>query len=192
MVFIAILFYLQGDIPTERFFHRLRESEIVRLFSILTEMGKAEYYLVPAALGYLYFRKGENAAAMQRSAYLFVTVAASGLLVDLIKVIAGRFRPELYFKKGLYGFDFFHIHHNYISFPSGHAATAVGAAVALGYLWPKGRYLFWMLGGLIALSRIVVVRHYPSDILIGGLIGALVSLWLYRKVYKERIEDARI
>jgi len=190
--FAAVLLYLSGDIPVERFFYRLKGSDLNRFFAFVTEFGKAEYYLVPAAIGYLWFRKSGSSEAMQKSAYLFVTIAASGLLVDLIKVIAGRFRPELYFKEGLYGFDFFHISHNYLSFPSGHSATAMGAAIALGYLWPRWRLLFWIAGATIACSRMVVVRHYPSDVLIGGLIGALVSVWLYRRIYQKRMKNENL
>ncbi|WP_294635781.1 phosphatase PAP2 family protein [uncultured Aquabacterium sp.] len=62
------------------------------------------------------------------------------------------------------------------SFPSGHTLHAVAFAVMLSTYYPV---LTWPLGvfaGLVALSRVVLGLHYPSDVLIGALIGA-VSAW---------------
>ncbi len=189
LMIAAALLYVRGDLAIERWFYTQRTTPVSHLFSYITELGKSHYFLVPAALLWLYAR-GRNVCMQLRSAYLFVTIAASGLLVDLIKILAGRCRPELYFQKGLYGFDLLHLDHKYLSFPSGHSATAIGAAVALSYLWPRYRVLFWIGGIMIAVSRLVVVRHYPSDVLIGGAIGGYLSFWLYRYHFQGRLQDA--
>lgn len=57
------------------------------------------------------------------------------------------------------------------SFPSGHAASAVAGAVGLGLLWPAGRALAWTIAGLILFSRLYLGVHYPTDVLVGGLVG---------------------
>lgn len=58
------------------------------------------------------------------------------------------------------------------SFPSDHAA--LGAAVTTG-VWPAGRRflnaLFFAWTVLVAISRVFVGHHYPSDVLAGLLIG---------------------
>lgn len=62
------------------------------------------------------------------------------------------------------------------SFPSGHSATAVAAAVlwcsALAEKWHK-----WLLGtaALICLSRIAVGVHWPTDILAGAAVGLVIG-----------------
>jgi undecaprenyl-diphosphatase len=62
------------------------------------------------------------------------------------------------------------------SFPSGHTLHAVAfTLVALGY-YPA---LFWLLAPfcvLVALSRVVLGLHYPSDVMAGAGIGAAVAM----------------
>ena len=62
------------------------------------------------------------------------------------------------------------------SFPSGHAATAAAGALAISRIWPRARAVWWMLAGLIALSRVYVGVHYPLDVLAGMLLG-LATGW---------------
>ena len=61
------------------------------------------------------------------------------------------------------------------SFPSGHTLHATAfSLVALSY-YPG---LFWLLApfaALVAVSRVVLGLHYPSDVIAGVIIGALVA-----------------
>ncbi len=186
VVLMAVLSYNLFDLPAALYFETLKSSRLEKVFAFITVFGKAEYTLIPAALIYLLYKKKNPQKAMM-GGFVFVSVAVSGILVDIIKALAGRFRPEMYLSDQAYGFDFFHVAHNMTSFPSGHSATALGAGVALALLFPRYRYIFYLLAGLIMISRVVVVRHYPSDVLIGALIGALTSIILYDRVFKRKI-----
>jgi membrane-associated phospholipid phosphatase len=66
------------------------------------------------------------------------------------------------------------------SFPSGHAATAAGLAIALAALYPRGRWLFIAFAALAALQRMDARAHFASDVLAAGalacLIGAVLEL----------------
>jgi membrane-associated phospholipid phosphatase len=63
------------------------------------------------------------------------------------------------------------------SFPSGHASAAFTiAGMAAARAHSRGEAALWYLGsGLIADSRVSLQRHYPHDVVVGGLIGLLVS-----------------
>jgi membrane-associated phospholipid phosphatase len=62
------------------------------------------------------------------------------------------------------------------SFPSGHAATAFAAAIAVGLLYPRLRKPLLGLAVLIALSRVYLGVHYVTDVLVGSALGATIGL----------------
>lgn len=57
------------------------------------------------------------------------------------------------------------------SFPSGHAAASFAAAGAMAFMKNRGRIPALILASLIALSRLYLYVHYPSDVLGGMLLG---------------------
>lgn len=71
------------------------------------------------------------------------------------------------------------------SFPSGHAATAFAAAAVLARFDKKRKYFYYLVAGLIGLSRIYLQCHYLFDVVVGAVIGCTVSfLILPRKIKK--------
>jgi undecaprenyl-diphosphatase len=61
------------------------------------------------------------------------------------------------------------------SFPSGHASSAFAAAAVLAVFLPRWRWLPFVPAALVALSRVWLGVHYPSDVLAGALLGAGVG-----------------
>ena len=60
------------------------------------------------------------------------------------------------------------------SFPSGHASAAMTAAGVLGQndpLWP----LYYVVGAVVASSRVYVKIHHPSDVIAGALLGVVLA-----------------
>lgn len=62
--------------------------------------------------------------------------------------------------------------HDY-SFPSGHTAVSFAAAGALTFMKARGKVPALVLAALIALSRLYLYVHYPTDVLGGVLVGLL-------------------
>lgn len=67
------------------------------------------------------------------------------------------------------------------SFPSGHTLHAVGFTLVACSHYPRLALILVPFTLLTAASRVVLGLHYPSDVLAGAAIGALValaSLWI--------------
>lgn len=69
------------------------------------------------------------------------------------------------------------------SFPSEHAAAAwsVASVIAHEYPGPLTKILAYGLAGLVSYSRIRAEKHFPSDVLVGSLIGQLSAYQTYTK-----------
>ena len=152
------------------------------LASSITHAGDSLWVLSAAALGGvlgLLAQRFAAAPAMRvraqwislACAFVFLSVASSGVLVNGLKYLFGRARFNALMLQGEYGFYFFEGGYDYSSFPSGHANTALAASVALACLWPRGRRLFLLAGVLLASSRVVLTAHYLSDVVAGGALG---------------------
>ncbi|MFD6055464.1 phosphatase PAP2 family protein [Agromyces sp. NPDC060279] len=115
------------------------------------------------------------------AAFFLLASAASAGVVQLLKQLFGRARPEDMLVTSDFG-----------SFPSGHVANAATIAVVVGIIAP--RVWVWALGVaytlLMAFTRTYLGVHWLTDTIAGALVGAGVALvvWaiLARPLEQER------
>jgi undecaprenyl-diphosphatase len=62
------------------------------------------------------------------------------------------------------------------SFPSGHTLHAVAFSIVAVAFYPILAWLLIPFTLLVAISRVVLGLHYPSDVLAGAALGALIAL----------------
>lgn len=96
-------------------------------------------------------------------------VAGTYVLNSAIKQIVRRPRPQLPGLPALTSTP------TKLSFPSAHASTSLVGAISYARLGLPAVPLFALAKGL-ALSRLYLGVHYPSDILAGALLGATVAM----------------
>ncbi len=62
------------------------------------------------------------------------------------------------------------------SFPSGHVMTATAVGIPLGISFPELIPVILVIAVLIGWARLALGHHYPSDLVAGVLLGALIAL----------------
>ncbi len=63
------------------------------------------------------------------------------------------------------------------SFPSGHSSAAFYVATYLGGRWPRYRWPLYLWASGVAFSRVYLERHWPSDVVVGALLGLAFGHW---------------
>jgi membrane-associated phospholipid phosphatase len=125
------------------------------------------------------------AALAARVGFLFLAVGLPGLFVSIVKRLIGRARPLVVGHEDPFHYAPFIWRPEFASMPSGHATTAVAAAIAIGAIWPRTRLLMWLYATAIMISRVAVLAHHPSDVIAGALV-ALVGTHLLRRWFATR------
>ena len=83
-----------------------------------------------------------------------------------IKYLVRRRRPQELTQ-------FYASKHDRYSFPSGHATRMAATAVIVGHFVPELALTGYALALTVAVCRVLVGVHYPSDVLAGMLIGCI-------------------
>ncbi|MDC0748278.1 phosphatase PAP2 family protein [Polyangium mundeleinium] len=104
---------------------------------------------------------------------LVAALVATSALVSTVKALVGRVRPcdaldacEAVFIASPGGH----------SFPSGHAAGSFAFAAFVASVRPVFAVPAFVFAALVAWSRCFLAVHYPSDILVGALVGTSIGL----------------
>ncbi|MBU0654183.1 MAG: phosphatase PAP2 family protein [Gammaproteobacteria bacterium] len=156
------------EIPLCLLFNRANRLKPISLFfAAISRLGNGVFwYVLMLMLPVLY---GWEAA--QVSLQMALVGLACLLLYKWLKTSTERVRPYSHndtIFKNVAALDQF-------SFPSGHTLHAVGFTwVMLGH-YPEWAVLLIPFTALIALSRVILGLHYPSDVLIGAFLGAGVA-----------------
>jgi membrane-associated phospholipid phosphatase len=170
---------------------------IISAFDDITDFGKSGWFLWPLGLLFIAlaalppvltpFSQRVMAAIMVRVGFLFTAIAVPSLFVTIVKRMIGRARPMVGGSLDPFLFSPFAWHAAYAGSPSGHATTAFAVLVAFGTLWPRARTILLIYALVIATSRVMVMAHYPTDVLAGALVGIGGAVMVRRYFAQRRL-----
>lgn len=193
VVLIAALYWL--DRPISAWGQALPDG-VRAVFSRITQWGKSDWILIPSFIAWLVawllslLTRDTLRLAMRELAalagFIFVGVGLTGLVATLLKRGIGRGRPETWSLEAPLSFQPLNWSaYNYQSFPSGHATTAFSLAAVIALIWPKAFWPAMLLATLVAVSRVIVGEHYPTDITAGAILGTL-GVYAIRQLFAAR------
>ena len=185
------------DTPSYPWIHSMPRG-YSEFFGTITDIGKSHWILWTSGLFIIVtmgldWRKLSFRVRLSMTliwtycAFIFFTVAASGVIALILKWSLGRPRPKLFEQVGPLGFDFLAFNISYTSFPSGHSTTVAALATSLCLIFPSWLWLIAVCGFWLVFSRIMVGAHYPSDVIAGTLLGVAITLWTARYMAVRRL-----
>ena len=146
-----------------------RAPAIKNFFVFVSWLGDGKgWYLLMVSLPLIYGAKGWTTFWN-----MFVIGVINLVLYKTIKNLTGRPRPGAVCEEislGAAPLDQY-------SFPSGHTMHAVAFSLIACAHHPGLSVVLMPASALIALSRVILGLHYPTDVIAGGLIGAYVASW---------------
>lgn len=154
----------------------LRVPWLDPVVSLYTQLGNAGLLWIALSLAMVLYKPTRRAGAAALMAM------ALGLLITniTIKPLVERARPWL-----AWPIEPLVVERDPNSFPSGHTCAAFAASMiwVRTLPWSWGRTCGVVLAVLMGLSRLYVGVHYPSDVLVGAVIGTLCA-WAAWKLYQ--------
>ena len=184
---LCVLCYTYVDKPVAAFFQPMQQQVWVVAFAKFSAIFEPSHM---TALGFVILIVG--IIVRQRPAWVGFggSTVLTAILTLALKTLIGRYRPVEWFTQHLYGFHGLSLQHAVQSMPSGHAALSCAAAMAISYYsrLRSIRIIVWVLAIAVCLSRIITVQHYCSDVIFGGVLGSMTTLFVCQLLQRRHIK----
>lgn len=126
-------------------------------------------------------------ARPRRRAWLLVLAPGlAGLAAEVLKIVIRRERPGIH--EGAYGFRPWSERTwsgAGLALPSSHAAVAFGGAAMLAFMFPRARWVGYLLAAGCGLTRVFAGAHFVSDVVLAAGLGWLTAWWLHSRAEQK-------
>jgi len=169
--------------------HISQSASLAALANAGSVIGNGIFLGILAAELYYIGKKSGKDVFKDLGARALVSVIASGVVVHVLKTAFERPRPAhaagsmaaLLNNPSLFDFT-----GRFNSMPSGHTVAAFAFAYVAGRRFPRLAPLFYVLAAFVAASRVYLGSHYPSDVVIGALVGLGVGWVVTDKIAAQK------
>ncbi len=169
----GVTFYMDWEISLLNWFQNIHSAVGDKFWSIITLFGAKGVFCVVLSLLILFFVKDKRVGWTMVGA-LFLEVLVCNII---LKNVVQRNRPFWIFPD-IPLVDGVAVPDDY-SFPSGHTGAAFAAGYALFMRNKKWGIPVLVLAALIGISRMYLFVHFPTDVLVGMVIGILAGSCSY-------------
>lgn len=149
------------------------------------EVLKGSIYM--GLFGLLWFQPGKDQVRRREMLLAIVLAVAIALVANRILSTALPFRTRPMYDLGANAptFEWHADLENWSSFPSDNATYLFAIAAGLWRVAPRWGLFFGLFSTCAASARVFLGIHYPSDVVVGALIGIAVGLLVVRKPLVE-------
>lgn len=175
---IKLLFFLNDFIGI---------SELLDGVFLVFVVGAWQIVAILFLIVFLYIDKRSTNWILDASFVVFSSMFA-WFLAKIIKLAIKYPRPFLVYED----IEPLIIHGDYDSFPSGHATFFMAFAVAVYFFHKKLGLSFVFLAILIGVARVIAGVHYPVDIVVGFMLGAMVAYFMHFLLNLKVIQNSVI
>lgn len=150
----------------------LRFDWLTPFVKFISSLGNAGFFWILLSVGFLCFKKTRKAGFLSLLSLLLCFLVTNVALKNII----ARMRPYHRYEDIL----LLIVHPGDFSFPSGHSASAFAAAgILFHYIDQRAGIGLLILASAIALSRLYLGVHYPTDVFAGICVGLMCSFVIY-------------
>lgn len=151
---------------------------------VLTAMGNGAAAAAVLGVAYLSARRAHDDRFSEASSLAAESLLDAGIWIEALKSVTARVRPDN--PNASRFFQYGGSQSN--SFPSGHAMGAFSVASVFAEYYRDTKWVPWVSYGtaaLIGASRLVLGRHFPSDVVVGALLGTSIGRGVVARSGKE-------
>lgn len=154
---------------------RIKSNILDRFLPLITNLGSTAFTLL-FSLSLILFGRDKVKATGIESLFALTT---SSILVTYLKKKFTRPRPYWVIKD----VNSFNLNLKDYSFPSGHTTAAFSIATVLSINFPSMLVAFASIALIVGLSRIYLAVHFPTDVLMGIIIGISFGIFNCSVIY---------
>lgn len=149
-------------------YENVHSAFLTMFFRIVTLLGEGGIFWIAVAVILLFFKKTRRSGICIGASLLIGVIVGNGIIKNVVA------RPRPY--DAIEGIESVVSHLSDYSFPSGHSLCCFEAATALAMNRTRWAIPAYVGAVLVAVSRLFLFVHYPTDVICGALLGVLFGV----------------
>ncbi len=186
VLMLIFALYLDGPITSRM---PADETRFGDFHHLLRALGYLPTWFIIGLLLILSGKSDQSGAGKTAALAIVSTATLSGLLAEILKVFVRRPDPGIgtlgswtpvVLEGGWWNPEWWNGAD--LCFPSGHAAVAWGAAIAISRRWPGAAPVMLVLAAGCAAGRVQARGHYVSDVVASLLVALIISFFVEKLI----------